>query len=66
MHLGNIASRIGERLTYDFRAGRFVNHAKAYELLSRRRPAAASHRRDTNTSEKRLYRPGDSWYFPSV
>jgi len=37
MHLGNIASRVGvgEKLTYDFRAGRFVNNARADALLTR-------------------------------
>ena len=38
MHLGNIASRVGvgEKLTYDFRAGRFVNNTRADALLTRR------------------------------
>jgi predicted dehydrogenase len=35
MHLGNIASRIGGKLTYDFRTGRFVNDPKADALLKR-------------------------------
>ena len=35
MHLGLIAYRIGKKLNYDFKAGRFTNSSEANALLSR-------------------------------
>lgn len=35
MLLGNIAARVGEKVTYDFRAGKFVNNPKADALIRR-------------------------------
>jgi predicted dehydrogenase len=35
MHLGNVAARAGEKLTYDFETGKFVNNPKADALLRR-------------------------------
>jgi hypothetical protein len=35
MLVGNIASRVREKLTYDFREGKFTNSDKANALLKR-------------------------------
>jgi hypothetical protein len=35
MLLGNVAARVGEKVTYDFRTGKFVNNPKADALIRR-------------------------------
>ena len=35
MHLGNIAARVGEKLTYNFKTGTFINSPKADALMTR-------------------------------
>ena len=35
MLIGNIATRVRENLSYDFRTGKFTNNDKANALLSR-------------------------------
>jgi hypothetical protein len=36
MHLGNIAARVGEKLSYNFKTGTFVNSPQADALMTRK------------------------------